>query len=118
MAVDSDGAVYQVEFEGKSGAWWEEMERAFDEKQAFRSGLCTGSSWTRLPVRVRSAFAIANGVAMVAVTLRGRRRRRRLRALARRPLWPARNGSTVENLKPVCKAPAVAKGADCFRQYR
>jgi hypothetical protein len=61
MAVDSDGAVHRVEFEGngamkKGGAWWKYMGQAFDEKQAFRdSGWCTGASWTRLPVRARGA---------------------------------------------------------------
>jgi hypothetical protein len=113
MAVDSDGAVHRVEFEGVCGAHWETMEQAFDEKQAFRRFPCTGASWTRLPVRARSArgasamaavtrAAVAT-VATVARRLgggwnraernrRGRRRRRRVRALARRLLRLMRNG--------------------------
>ena len=55
MAVDSDGAVHRVEFEGEWGAWWGYMERAFDEKQAFRIFGCTSASWTLLPVRARGA---------------------------------------------------------------
>jgi hypothetical protein len=54
MAVDSDGAVHRVEFEGERGAHWSVMERAFDEKQAFRDYGCTGASWSQLLVRLSS----------------------------------------------------------------
>jgi hypothetical protein len=55
MAVDSDGAVYRVEFEGGWGAYWKKMELAFDEKQRRHGICCAGSSWTRLPVRTHTA---------------------------------------------------------------
>jgi hypothetical protein len=71
MAVDSDGAVHRVVFQGGRGAWWEEMERAFDAKQSFQYGTgfrgCTGASWTRLPVRAdRTSVAI---IAMMAAIM-------------------------------------------------
>jgi hypothetical protein len=63
-AEECDGAVFRVAFEGGGGAFWHEMERAFDEKQSYRrdsntggtsisnliGGVVTGASWTLLPV--------------------------------------------------------------------
>jgi hypothetical protein len=70
MAVDSDGSVHRVKFEGY-GVEWTEMERAFNEKQSFQipygvyfgSG-CKGASWTLLPVVAEPPLHCTRGSAV------------------------------------------------------